>query len=296
MTGRVFIPLPGNDEMAGKLAQLLGGEVCVPQIRSFPDGETYFRLDRDLHGRTVAIVCSLDRPDAKFLPLLFAAATANDLGAASVGLVAPYLAYMRQDRRFAPGEAVAAKLFASFLSPHFEWLVAVDPHLHRIHSLESVYDLTSRVVHAAGAIADWIKKEVDRPVLIGPDGESVQWVSATAEATGAPIVTLTKTRQGDRDVKIADVDWSPWRERTPVLVDDIISTGHTMAETLKQLREAGMKPAVCIGVHAVFAPGAYEDLLAEGPARIVTTNTIRHATNAIDIAPQLADAIREVIG
>ena len=103
MTRLVLIPLPGNEAMAEQLAALLDGEVRLPEMRRFPDGETYLRLDIDLHGRRVALVCTLDHPDAKFLPLLFAARTASDMGAASVGLVAPYLAYMRQDRRFHHG-------------------------------------------------------------------------------------------------------------------------------------------------------------------------------------------------
>ncbi len=140
----------------------------------------------DLTGRRVALVCTLDRPDPKLLPLLFAARTASELGDASVGLVAPYLAYMRQDRRFHTGEAVSARLFASILSPQFDWLVTVDPHLHRIHSLAAIYEMATRVLHAAPAIARWIAREVENPVLIGPDGESVQWVSEVARTTGAP--------------------------------------------------------------------------------------------------------------
>jgi ribose-phosphate pyrophosphokinase len=280
--------------MATALSHFLAGEVCMPEMRTFPDGETYFRLDRDLHGRAVALVCTFDRPDAKLLPLLLAAGTISDLGAASVGLVAPYLAYMRQDLRFRLGEALSAKLFASLLSPHFDWLVTVDPHLHRIHSLNDIYSIPAHVLHAASIVARWIAREVERPVLIGPDSESVQWVSEVAKTTGAPVVVLKKARHGDRDVDVALPDLSPWRDHTPVLVDDIISTGRTMIETLAHLRDVGMKPAVCIGVHGIFAAGAYEALRALAPARIVTTNTVVHETNAIDVSEILADGIREV--
>ena len=294
MSGIVLVPLPGNEAIASSLAKSLSGEACLPEMRSFPDGETYFRLDRDLHGRSVALICTLDRPDAKVLPLLFAAGTVSDLGAASVGLIAPYLAYMRQDRRFHPGEALSAKLFASFLSPHFDWLVTVDPHLHRVHSLQEIYSLPSRVLHATAAIAQWIAREVPSPVLVGPDSESVQWVDEVAKATGAPVVMLRKTRRGDTDVDVSAPDFAPWRDRTPVLIDDIVSSGRTMIETLAHLREAGMKPAVCIGVHGIFAAGAYEALRAAEPARIVTTNTVAHQSNAIDLSELLAGGIREV--
>jgi ribose-phosphate pyrophosphokinase len=293
MSPLVIVPLPGNEPMATRLAKSLAGDVRQPEMRSFPDGETYFRLDGDLHGRAVALVCTLDRPDSKFLPLLFAAGTVSDLGAASVGLVAPYLAYMRQDRRFHRGEALSAQLFASLLSPHVDWLVTVDPHLHRVHALDEIYSVPARVHHASGVIAHWIAREVENPVLVGPDGESVQWVREVARTTGAPVVVLKKSRHGDRNVTVSTMDMAPWKDHTPVLVDDIVSTGQTMIETLAHLREAAMKPAVCIGVHGIFAPGAYDRLRAAGPARIVTTNTVFHETNAIDISPILAVGIRE---
>lgn len=295
MSVLALISLPGNEAMAAKLAHRLGGELIEPEIRSFPDGETYFRLERDLHGRSVALVCTLDRPDAKILPLLFAAGTLSDLGAASVGLVAPYLAYMRQDRRFHAGEALTCRLFASLLSRYIDWLVTVDPHLHRIHSLGEIYSVPTSVLHAAPQIAHWIANEVERPVLIGPDKESAQWVREVASGSGFEYVVLEKSRQGDRNVAITTSDLTKWRDHTPLLVDDIISTGTTMLESMKQLRAAGMKPAVCIGVHGIFAPDAYESLLSMHPARIVTTNTVTHQSNAIDISECLATGIREVI-
>ena len=78
---------------------------------------------------------------------------------------------------------------------------------------------------------------------------------------------------------------------TPVLVDDIISTARTMIETVMQLKTLGMKPPVCIGVHAVFAGNAYQDLLAAGVGRIVTYNTIPHVTNEIDVSDLFSDFV-----
>ena len=140
MTRAIFIALPGNDAMAAALAARTGGAVAALETRAFPDGETYLRLHGDVGGKSVAIVCSLDRPDGKFLPLAFTAAMARDLGAGRVGLVAPYLAYMRQDRRFKSGEAVTSGSFARLLSSSVDWLVTVDPHLHRHASLDEIYD------------------------------------------------------------------------------------------------------------------------------------------------------------
>lgn len=292
----MLIPLPGNEALCERLARSLGMEIGDTETRRFPDGETYFRYLTPPAKQDIILVCSLDRPDNKFLPLLFAAATARELGARSIGLVSPYLAYMRQDRRFQEGEAVTSVQFAKLLSGAVDWLVTIDPHLHRYGALDEIYSMPSAVLHAAPLLSQWIAREVERPLLIGPDSESEQWVASVAREASAPFLVLEKTRRGDRDVEISAPEIEKWRDHTPVLVDDIVSTAHTMIETVRHLRNAGMKPPVCIAIHGVFADNAYEDLCAAGAERVVTANTIPHSSNRIDVTPLLADGVRKTCG
>lgn len=292
MTAPLFIGMPGNESMTRALAETRGGDIGELTLHAFPDGETYLRYLTDPAGRSVVIVCTLDRPDGKFLPLLFAAATARELGAAGVGLVAPYLAYMRQDRRFKPGEAVTSRQVASLLSNAFDWLVTVDPHLHRYGSLGEIYRVPTRVVHAAPLISEWIRKNVGNPHIIGPDRESEQWVSAVAKDAGAPYSVLEKTRRGDREVEISTHGLDDLGDRTPVLVDDIISSGRTMIEAARVLKALGATAPVCVAVHGLFADQS-DVLLARGGARVVTASTIPHETNAIDVAALIAAGVRE---
>jgi ribose-phosphate pyrophosphokinase len=290
----IVLPLPGNERLARTLADTLGGSTGSPTVRRFPDGESYVRIEEPVREREVVLACTLVRPDDKVLSLLFLAATARDLGARSVGLVAPYLAYMRQDRRFQEGEGVTSTYFAALLSGAFDWLVTVDPHLHRRSSLSDIYSVPNVVVHAAAEVSAWIRSNVTRPVLVGPDSESAQWVAAVGLEAGAPVVVLEKVRHGDREVSVEVPDVERWRGYTPVLVDDIISTAQTMAETVGNLRRAGLSDPVCVGVHAVFAEGAYERLRAAGVQRVVTTDTIVHASNAIEMGARLAHGVRSV--
>ena len=294
MNAPLLIPLAAKDPRAGALAASLGAELGEVTIRRFPDGETYLRYDTEIERRSVMLLCSLDRPDSKVLPLVFAADAARQLGARSIGLVAPYLAYMRQDRRFKPGEAITSAHFAQMLSNHLDWLVTVDPHLHRYESLSEIYGIRTAVVHAAPLISEWIAREVERPLLIGPDSESEQWVSAVARGAGAPSIVLRKHRRGDREVEIETPDLASWRDRTPVLVDDIVSTARTMIVTIGHLRKAGLRPPVCLAVHGLFAGDAFQELLTAGAARVVTCNTVPHGSNAIDVTPILAQGVREV--
>ncbi len=179
--------------------------------------------------------------------------------------MAPYLAYMRQDHRFHPGEAITSAAFATHLSAAFDWLVTVDPHLHRYKALSDIYTIPAVAAHAAPEIARWIAREVKDPVLIGPDTESKQWVGEVAALAGAPFEVLRKRRHGDRDVEVSMPDLDRWRASTPVLVDDIISSGETMRVTLEHLAGMGLKPAVCIGVHGIFAGDAYRPSSAPAP-------------------------------
>jgi ribose-phosphate pyrophosphokinase len=291
VTKPLLIPMPGNEVLADAMARTLGAEIGRLVIRHFPDGESYVRFETALTDRSVALICTLANPDSKLAPLLFAAAAAADLGARHVGLVAPYLAYMRQDRRFQAGEAITSNAFANILSNHFDWLVTVDPHLHRHGALSEIFSIPTRVMHAADAISRWIRNEIKKPLLIGPDAESEQWVAAVARDAEAPYLTLQKLRHGDADVEVSVPNVTSWRGHTPVLVDDIISTGHTMIETIGHLRRAGLPPPVCIGVHGIFAANALDALISSGAARIVTVNTIPHSTNEIDIMPTLAEAL-----
>ena len=283
--------LHGQDPLCATLAAHLGSEPGHLTVRRFPDGESYVRLDTPVAGRTVILVCNMRDPDTKFLQLCFAAAAAKELGAAHVGLVAPYLAYMRQDHRFQPGEAITSASYARLIGGFADWLVTVDPHLHRHGSLGEIYAIPTAVVSAAPSIARWIRANIASPWLIGPDAESAQRVSEVAQDSGAPFTVLEKTRHGDREVEVRLPDIDTHRAHTPVLVDDIISTGQTMIETLAHLKRAGLAAPVCIGVHAVFADRAYEDLLAAGAARVATCNTIPHPSNAIDLSEQIAAAI-----
>lgn len=293
MTNLLVIAMAGNEPLADALATGLHAESGRIETRAFPDGETYLRVLAEIAGRAVIVACTLDHPNEKILPLIFAAATMRELGAAKVGLVAPYLGYMRQDRRFKPGEAVTSRQVAGLLSGAFDWLVTVDPHLHRYHALGEIYRIPTKVVHAAPLISAWIKANVPDGLIIGPDAESEQWVSAVAKDAGAPFTVLEKTRHGDREVAISLRNLSAIGGRTPILVDDIISTGRTMIEAVRMIRKAAPVTPICIAVHGIFADRS-DQLLSAAGARVVTSNTLPHRSNALDVHPALCQAVRDL--
>jgi ribose-phosphate pyrophosphokinase len=289
----VVLAMPGSAAQAEQLAKRLGVAVIEPEVRRFPDGEIYVRIERDLAGEDAVLVGSLyPDPAERFLTASFLAATARERGARKVGLVAPYLAFMRQDSVFKPGEGVTSRYFAQLVSRTVDWLVTVDPHLHRHDSLDGLYTIPTAIARAAPAIASWIRDEITHPFLIGPDAESVQWVKAVAEACGAPFVILEKTRRGDRDVSVSAPPPGGWNGHTPIVIDDIVSTGKTMIAATRQLRAAGSAAPMCVAIHAVFADSVLDELTSAGAAGIVTCDTISHASNKICVIEPLADATR----
>lgn len=283
----LLLVLDDNVKLADTLLASKTFEQGHCEARQFPDNESYIRLLSDCRNRDVVILCSLHNPDSHILPLLFCAQTAKELQAKSVGLISPYLAYMRQDTRFQPGEAISAAIFAGILSNHFDWLATIDPHLHRFHSLDDIYHIPTYTLSTTTLVGQWIRNEVQQPLLIGPDSESEQWVSAVAGVVDAPYVVLEKIRRGDRQVDIAFPDFTQWNQCTPVLVDDMISTGGTLIKVTSHLQTAGLAAPVCIAVHGLFTGDAEARIRDAGVQRLITSNTIAHHTNEIDVSQLL---------
>ena len=289
----IIFPLFGYDNFANEIQKKLGYEIGKITQHQFPDEETVIQIDSDVAQRNVIFIASLDRPNTKILPIIFAAETARELGASKILLISPYLAYMRQDKQFQPDQGITSKYFAKLISHYFDGLITIDPHLHRWHSLNEIYSIPTKVLHATDTIALWIHQNIQNPVLIGPDAESSQWVDEVSKKYNTPFLILQKTREGDRSVETSVPNIEPYQQSTPVLVDDIISTGMTMLVPIKQLHSLNMKPPVCIGVHAVFSGNAYQDLLASGVEKIVTCNTINHPSNAIDISDDITRVLEK---
>ncbi|MEO6903524.1 MAG: ribose-phosphate pyrophosphokinase [Bacteroidia bacterium] len=291
---RLVFALPGNEQLASKIRNGINGQNGEFIIRQFPDKETYIRILSDVAEQPVIVVCTLHQPDDKLLPLFFLCKLLKDLKVKNICIVAPYLSYMRQDKAFNSGEAITSNYFAALLSSFVDQLITIDPHLHRRNSLKEIYSIPCEALHAANLISSWIKKNIPNAVIIGPDEESEQWVAEVAKNAGVPFIVLQKIRHGDSDVEVSVPNVATYKNHTPVLVDDIISTARTMIETIHHLAKEKMNPAICIGVHAVFAGDAYKSLLNSGVKEVITCNTISHESNGIDVSDMLIDALKKL--
>jgi ribose-phosphate pyrophosphokinase len=207
-------------------------------------------------------------------------------------LIAPYLAYMRQDMAFMPGEAVSQRIVGSFLADLFDAVITVDPHLHRIQHLDEAIPV-SRTVVLSGAplLADLIAQRRPQALLVGPDEESAQWVAQAAARHGFDHAVCRKIRHGDRHVDISLPD-TQVRGRTVVLLDDVASSGHTLAQAARGLLAAGAASVDVAVTHALFAGDAGPLLWQAGIRQVWSTDCIAHPSNAVSMASAIATALQ----
>jgi len=290
----VILGFPDYAEPAQGLAEAAGIDYGPIGIHRFPDGESRVRLPARLPPHVV-LCRSLDHPNGKLIELELAAAAALDSGAARLTLVAPYLCYMRQDRAFHPGEAVSQRIIGQLLARRFDALITVDPHLHRTHELQAAVPVRRAVaLTAAPLMTEWLAGRAGPPLLLGPDAESLQWVSAIAEPAGLDHAVASKTRLGDRSVRV-EIPALDYASRQVVLVDDVASTGRTLAECARQVRAQGAASITALVTHALFVGDALDGLRRSGIDTIVSTDSISHASNELRLAPLLAAALIESI-
>ena len=286
----VLLHFDDEQVTAGQLAREAGIAAECVQRHRFPDGELKLTLPSALPERVI-LFRSLDRPDEKLIELLLTAQTARQLGARHITLVAPYLAYMRQDIAFHPGEAVSQRIIGSFLAGLFDAIVTVDPHLHRVNTLqEAIPVMRAVVVSGAPLLADLIATRRPGALLVGPDEESAQWITQAASRHGFDHAVCRKLRRGDRDVEVVLPDLSV-AGRAVVLLDDMASTGHTVARAARALLSAGAVSVDVAVTHALFADDALDVMTRAGIGEIWSTDCIAHPTNAISMASALAAAL-----
>lgn len=282
---------PEDKALAEYLAKKMGIDLGVAEIRNFPDGETYIRIISQVKNKSVILICRLDHPNNKILPLFFMAKKLKELGALNICLIAPYLPYMRQDKSFKASEVVSASVFAQFLSSFIDQLITIDPHLHRIKDLSEIFSVPAITIHLTRDVAEWIRANIDSPCIIGPDEESKQWVIEVAKSLDAPFIILEKIRYSDSNVKIS-IPVSMDITKTPVLLDDIISTGGSMVATIRELINKGFKPPVCIGMHALFNKNNYNKIMKSGAKKVITSNSILNFSNEIDIGDVIFEKLK----
>ncbi len=285
---------PESAAAARGLADALGIPCQIADLHRFPDGESLVRLPQPMERAIV--YRSLDQPNDKLVELTLAASVLRRQGAVDLCLVAPYMAYMRQDAVFKPGEPVSQSVIGDWLGRCFDRFVCVEPHLHRTHSLDEVFvGRPSRALTGAGPIVERLRAEGVDPatVIIGPDEEAAPLVEAVARPLGLIGIVGRKERRGDRDVTVVLPADAPLAGRPAVIVDDVISSGETIFSCARAARSLGAGALRVFGVHALFGEAVAARFQAEGLGAPLSCDGVPHPTNALPLAGLIAAAVRD---
>lgn len=277
--------------LAQHLAAALGWPWALIDQHRFPDGETRLRLPPQLPPRVV-LLRGLQDPNAKLTLLLLAAAGARELGAQQLTLVSPYLAYMRQDLAFTPGEVVSQRHIGRLLAATFDAVITVDPHLHRVATMDEVLPGRRGIaLTAADLLGGHVAQQVPGALLLAPDEEAGQWVRRAAQAHGLDHAVCHKVRHGDRDVDVA-LPATDVVGRAVVLLDDVASTGRTLAAAARGVLAAGAISVDVAVTHALFVGDALAQVHSAGVRWVWSSDCVPHPSNAVSVVPLLAAALR----
>lgn len=282
---------------SAKSAKVLAALLKIPaheiKIHTFPDNESKLSIT-PVQG-TAIVFASLNNPNEKLLHIALAASALKDNGANRLVLVAPYLCYMRQDKAFKSGEAVSQRVIGELLANHFDRVITVDPHLHRTPDLHLVFpncDVDS--LKATDPLADALNQNFssNKSILVAPDIEAEQWVSAISDKTNIPYMVAEKKRKGDREISIK-LPQNNIEGMEVIIVDDVISSGMTIVECAKALKLHGAHKIYVAATHMVCQDEVLSMLAQAGVSRVFSTDSIEHSTNAVSLAPLLADTLSE---
>ncbi len=298
MNGAVLQSLPTAAAEAARLAARLGVPAHTIEVHRFPDGE--LRVTVGPAAATTIVYASLDHPNDKLLALLFASEALRRGGARRLVLVAPYLCYMRQDAAFHDGEAISQKTIGRLLAGNVDRVVTVDAHLHRTKDIHDVFPgIDADNLSAMPAIAEALRASSIDPttIIVGPDAESRPWVADLARRLDLQHAVAQKTRRSDRSVAIDFADPALFAGRPVLLIDDIVSSGGTLATCAKALHAAGAATIDAIVTHALFPPELVHTLFEAGIRSVRSSDSVPHPTNAIMLDGILADALaNEAVG
>ncbi len=273
-----------------KLAQELRLPLSLIKLHHFPDGESCVQLPQKLDPHLI-LIRSLNQPNEKLIELLLSCETARSNGAKRITLVTPYLCYMRQDTAFHQGESVSQQIIGKLLAEMVDDLITVDPHLHRTTALQQAVPCHNAInLNASECYLPFIKEQ-QYQLLVGPDSESEQWVKILAEKAKINYAIGNKLRRGDRDVSVS-LSRTTQNTNKILILDDMISTGNTIAECAKTIQTTHSGQIDCLCTHALYSQEAAHLMKQAGVRNLYSSDSLVHPSNHLSLSPLLASALK----
>lgn len=287
--------------LASDLAQELSTTLGARRIERFPDGELDVAVDADVRGAQVFIVQALNAPVGEnLLELALLSDACQRLGAANVTAVIPYLGYARQDRREKGREPLGARVVAEMMAAgRVDRAICLDLHSRAV---EGCFPRPVEHANAVPSLIEHVRARMLTPaVIVSPDLGAVKRAESFARPLGLPVAVVHKQRLSGSDVQAHGVVGEV-AGRHVIVVDDMISTGGTLAAAVNAVLAAGAKaPVTVVASHGLFVGPARERLSALPLARVVVTDSVPELRDPgfpverVRSAPVLAQVIKSVL-
>ncbi|HIQ32695.1 MAG TPA: ribose-phosphate diphosphokinase [Methanothermococcus okinawensis] len=287
----MVVPGEKAQELAYRVSKLAGCKLLRTEFKRFPDGELYIRvLDNEAidNEDVVFIQSQRDQNDAVVESILMSDIL-RDEGARSVTLVASYLAYTRQDKKFNPGEPISIRVLAKVYSQLFDRVITINPHETHIKSFFEVPFICGSAVKE---LASYVKDRLNNPVVLSPDTGAIELAREAAEVIGCDYDYLEKTRITPTEIKVAPKNLHV-EGRDVLIVDDIISTGGTVATAIKMLKEQGAGDVIVACVHPVLIGDALNKLYTSGASEVIGTDTFPSPVSKVSVDKVIWELLRE---
>jgi len=287
----IVIPGPASQELGRKIADLLGVKAVSVEFKRFPDGESYIRIDGNLKNEDVVIVQTTSPPQNESLVQLFLMAeNANDLYARTITVVVPYLAYARQDKRFRAGEAFSAKTIVSLLEAcGVDRVITVNSHNPDVLK---AFRLPVEDLSAIGLLAEYFKtRGFDRAFSLSLGKRALDMAKQANSVLKGEYDYISTQRDKVTGKVTIEEKTLPVKNRDVIIFDDIISSGGTMVESVRWVREQGAGRVYAACVHPLLIGDAKEKILKSGADGIVGTDCVPGPVSVVSVAPLIAEAL-----
>jgi ribose-phosphate pyrophosphokinase len=288
----IVIPGPASRELGEKVAGLTNSRKISIDFKRFPDGESYIRFEDNVEDKDVVIIQSTGPPqDSNLIQLFLMLDTVREMKAKSIVAVIPYFAYSRQDKRFLTGEAFSFKTISSILE-YLGVKKVITINFHNPNIIED-YSFVLEDLSAVNLLASHIEKEgLKGSFSLSLGKKGLNMAKQASNILGGDYGYIRTMR--DRKTGLVEIEGDTFHleNKNVVLFDDIISSGGTMVEAVKSIKELGAKKIYIACVHPILIGKAKEKIMKLGVEKIIGTDSISSSVSIVSVAPLIANALK----